>query len=504
MTSIKGKRQEKDEKWEAFLASDREKRREYIAFCESIKNLEPISRAESWLEYISRNCDEFVENESLVYLRSRGSSCEVQIKNLIDSWKCSIERTSNDTNIHPGPPAFWGARDQQEIFIDATMLRTVEWCEIGGFDEYWENLARGIYSDSLKYGVENTEEAGYWLFYLCRSDYAIELMEKALRRNLESLQHVEDGTKFPWEHIHNERNEEDQIISHSFQNLVSAAVIIFITARLNNSFKNQDYVEDAGKLLIKTQLNDGSWPFFIEDGVMPKPGCVESTAIIIHALVLLKPKGWKIAVDKARDWLLNQQSDCGFWDDGGIHPNITYLTVLVMDALSIISGNTDNLTFSYPDIEDDKKSVKVPRKISNVHFKIGLSFPGEYRSLVHEIAEKLGKELGKDSIFYDKYYDAILSKPGIDADFLNIFSKNTELIVAFLCKEYDMKLWCGLEWRAIRELIRQKQDDRIMLLRLGDGEIACLLGLDGYLDISNMTADEIVSKILERYRFSFH
>jgi len=492
-----------DEEWKSYNALEKEKRREYLAFCEAIKNLEPLPRAETWLDYISRNSDEFVENESLVYLRSRGCSCDDQIKNLIDSWKRSIERTRNDTTIYPGPPAFWGARDEQEIFIDATMLRTVEWCEIGGFDEYWENLARGIYSDSLKHGAENTEEVGYWLFYLCRSDYAIELMGKAFRRNLESLQYVEYGTNFPWEHIHRERNDEDQIESHFFENLVSAAIIIFITARLNNSFKNQDCVEDAGKLLIKIQLNDGSWPFFIEDGVMPKTGCVESTAIIIHALVLLKPKGWKIAVDKARDWLLSQQSDCGFWDDGGIHPNITYLTVLVMDALSIISGDTDKLTFSYPNIDDGKKSAKEPRKISNLNFKIALSFPGEYRELVHDVAEMLRKELGKESIFYDKYYDAILSKPGIDADFLKIFSENSELIVAFLCKGYDQKLWCGLEWRAIRELIRQKQDDRIMLLRIDDVEIPGLLGLDGYLDISKMSADEIASKIIERYRFSF-
>jgi hypothetical protein len=48
---------------------------------------------------------------------------------------------------------FWGHRGQEPT-IDATMLRTVEWCGIGGFEQWWGRLARRTASDFIDGGVE--------------------------------------------------------------------------------------------------------------------------------------------------------------------------------------------------------------------------------------------------------------------------------------------------------------------------------------------------------------
>jgi hypothetical protein len=69
--------------------------------------------------------------------------------------------------------------------------------------------------------------------------------------------------------------------------------------------------------------------------------------------------------------------------------------------------------------------------------------------------------------------------------------------VFFLCGDYAQKE-CGLEWRAGRDLLKQKEDDRLMFLRLDRADIPGLFSIDGYLDISGMPDNEVAIEILKR------
>ena len=101
-------------------------------------------------------------------------------------------------------------------------------------------------------------------------------------------------------------------------------------------------------------------------------------------------------------------------------------------------------------------------------FKVALSFPGEKRRYVSRIAKGLTDRLGKNSIFYDKYFEAELAKPNLDVTLQKIYHEDSELIVIFICKEYEQKDWCGLEWRAIRDIIKERRDKDIMPMRFDD------------------------------------
>jgi len=106
-----------------------------------------------------------------------------------------------------------------------------------------------------------------------------------------------------------------------------------------------------------------------------------------------------------------------------------------------------------------KKSAHSPKR-----FLVALSFPGEKRKYVKEVANILCEKLGKDKVFYDENFDAELAKPDLDIELQKVYHDDSVLIVAFLCREYSEKEWCGLELRAIRDLIKQKKHKRIMLL----------------------------------------
>lgn len=135
---------------------------------------------------------------------------------------------------------------------------------------------------------------------------------------------------------------------------------------------------------------------------------------------------------------------------------------------------------------------------SDKRFDVALSFPGEHRSFVRAVAEALAQQLTQERVFYDVWYEAELARPNLDTYLQPIYRDKAELIVIFLCAEYEKKKWCGLEWRAVRDLLSDKQDAAIMPIRFDETIIPGLFGIDGYIDATNRTSVEIGNLILKR------
>lgn len=134
--------------------------------------------------------------------------------------------------------------------------------------------------------------------------------------------------------------------------------------------------------------------------------------------------------------------------------------------------------------------------LSRTNFQVALSFPGERRDFVAAVAE--GLRLAGVHVFYDEYYEADLAVPNLDTLLQRIYHQQSALIAVFLCREYEEKEWCGLEWRALRDLIKKKRGDAIMLFRFDDTEIPGLFSIDGYVDLNNRTPSEAVELICRR------
>ena len=135
-------------------------------------------------------------------------------------------------------------------------------------------------------------------------------------------------------------------------------------------------------------------------------------------------------------------------------------------------------------------------------FRVALSFPGERRGFVEKVAAGLVEEFGRHEVFYDKNFEAELARPNLDTYLQGIYHDDSELIVVFLCGEYEKKEWCGLEWRAIRDLIKKKKTSEIMLVRFDETEIAGVLSIDGYVSAKGREPEEIAKRIIERYRMN--
>ncbi|WP_312253772.1 TIR domain-containing protein [Stutzerimonas nitrititolerans] len=152
-----------------------------------------------------------------------------------------------------------------------------------------------------------------------------------------------------------------------------------------------------------------------------------------------------------------------------------------------------------PKIERVDKSLS---KVSEINFKVALSFPGEHRTYVSKVTDILRVSLGKDQVFYDYDYQSQLAIPNLDTMLQKIYRNNSDLVVVFLCKEYANKEWCGLEWRAVRDIIKSRDNDKIMFIRFDNEEIDGVFSIDGYIDANKFSEEKIAQFILERVQLS--
>jgi GTPase SAR1 family protein len=150
----------------------------------------------------------------------------------------------------------------------------------------------------------------------------------------------------------------------------------------------------------------------------------------------------------------------------------------------------------------DNVMDRIGREGARKRFRVALSFPGERRKYVGKVAKSLIEEFGEEQVFYDKNFEAELARPDLDMYMQGIYHDDSELIVVFLCAEYEEKEWCGLEWRAIRDLIKKKKAWEIMFVRFDDTEIAGTYSIDGYVNAEGREPEEVAERIIERYRIN--
>jgi hypothetical protein len=136
--------------------------------------------------------------------------------------------------------------------------------------------------------------------------------------------------------------------------------------------------------------------------------------------------------------------------------------------------------------------------ITTHHFDVALSFPGERRDYVEQVVAALEGEIGPNSYFYDRNYLAQLARPSLDTLLQDIYRNRSKLVVVFLCGDYQDKEWCGIEFRAIKEIIMESDYRRVMFVRMDDGNVEGVFRTDGYVDARKHSPKDVARLIQER------
>jgi hypothetical protein len=331
-------------------------------FRESTNPANMLAKAEGWLSSVVDHVEMAADQEALVYLRSRGREYHDQVTALVESWKKAEQARLDEYNrkitvlaLPSGkkrskkrdPEAnvsnfeeisriflrdFWDATPLGEYSLDATMLRTVDWCGIAGFEQWWRRLAQSRKEMLLQGGMEEPVTAAYWLFNMARSDYAIQLMPRVLEGYLESISLAGPNKRQPWVFPGSAGLEE---------HLAYASALVFAQNRLSSDNVPAELVLQAVETICKHQIQNGGWRTLTGDADVS----IESTAMALHALAVAQPRGWPRMAARAAEWLWSMQRDDGSWAEPAASGPV-HLTVLVLDAIAL-ANNDDKLTFRW-------------------------------------------------------------------------------------------------------------------------------------------------------------
>ncbi len=108
-------------------------------------------------------------------------------------------------------------------------------------------------------------------------------------------------------------------------------------------FRNDINAEDEASLFVHKTRKGVEISYLTSTATFSDDvSMVTLIALEVLAIYYSRPKGMVEFLQKAREWLLSQQTPYGYWYDGANNPE--YTTVLVLDAINLIDG-TDGLSF---------------------------------------------------------------------------------------------------------------------------------------------------------------
>jgi hypothetical protein len=129
-------------------------------------------------------------------------------------------------------------------------------------------------------------------------------------------------------------------------------------------------------------------------------------------------------------------------------------------------------------------------------YDVALSFAGEDRSLVEEVA--VGLRRRRVRVFYDRFEQAELWGKDLYQHLFDVYSSKARYCVVFVSEHYVTKPWTRHEIKAAQAKQFVSESEYILPVRLDDSRLPGLAPTVGYVDARNLNAEGIVQLIAEK------
>lgn len=144
-------------------------------------------------------------------------------------------------------------------------------------------------------------------------------------------------------------------------------------------------------------------------------------------------------------------------------------------------------------IKDGDLTQKVKDQIRDT-YDIAMSFAGEDREIVSKIANLLEKNNVR--VFYDEFEVAILWGKDLYDYFSYIYSKMAKYCIIFISEDYVKKTWTRHEIKMAQARAIEESREYILPVKIDDTEIPSIPKTIGYLDVRQISPEEIANLTL--------
>jgi TIR domain len=144
------------------------------------------------------------------------------------------------------------------------------------------------------------------------------------------------------------------------------------------------------------------------------------------------------------------------------------------------------------------RSPRAAEAVPAVRYDVALSFAGENRRYVEEVANGL-KAVGV-SVFYDGFERADLWGKNLIEHLAEIYGKRSRFVVMFISKEYVEKAWTTHERRHAQDRALLAQSEYILPARFDDTAVPGMTTTVGFQDLRHMRPGELVDIVVAKLR----
>jgi hypothetical protein len=132
-------------------------------------------------------------------------------------------------------------------------------------------------------------------------------------------------------------------------------------------------------------------------------------------------------------------------------------------------------------------------------YDVALSFAGENRDYVEEVAEILTAEGIK--VFYDRYEEVDFWGRDLQEHLTDVYQNKARYVVMFVSEHYAAKVWTTVERRSAQaRAINEPGRVYILPARFDDTEVPGLLPTAGYVDLRRKTPRQLADMIVQKVR----
>ncbi|MDY8137033.1 toll/interleukin-1 receptor domain-containing protein [Aquimarina sp. 2201CG5-10] len=137
-------------------------------------------------------------------------------------------------------------------------------------------------------------------------------------------------------------------------------------------------------------------------------------------------------------------------------------------------------------------------KNNSYEYDVALSFAGENRAYVEEVANSL-KEKGI-KVFYDLFEEANLWGKNLYDYLSEIYQNRAQYTVLFISDFYNKKLWTNHERVSMQARAFQESREYILPARFDDTEIPGILKTIGYISLKDRSPEELAELIEKKLK----
>lgn len=135
-------------------------------------------------------------------------------------------------------------------------------------------------------------------------------------------------------------------------------------------------------------------------------------------------------------------------------------------------------------------------ELKNYDYDIALSFAGENRDYVEEVAQTL--KIYGVRVFYDKFEEHTLWGKNLIDYLQEIYKNKAKYTVMFISEHYAKKAWTTHERKSMQERAYRESEEYILPARFDNTEIPGLYSTVSYIDLNFKTPYEFTKVILQK------